>query len=126
MELIGKIIKKGQLQGGVSKAGKEWKKIEFVVETHDQYPKKACFTMMNDRAGNFDKYQKEGDEVKVSFDIDSREFNGRWYNDLNAWRVEKATQEQPKQAPVQTAPIPQPEPAPTKEQAQDAGDNLPF
>ena len=129
MEFIGKIIQINELQSGVSKAGKEWKKITFVVETHDQYPKKGCFTMMNDRAENLIKYQHVGDEVKVSFDIDSREFNGRWYTDLSAWRVEKATEEasapQPQQS-AQTPPPPAPQPAPTAQQAQEAEDNLPF
>ena len=110
MEFIGKILQINELQSGVSKAGKEWKKITFVVETHDQYPKKGCFIMMNDRAENLIKYQKVGDEVKVSFDIDSREFNGRWYTDLSAWRVEKVTQEAA--APQPSAPTPPPAPQP--------------
>lgn len=88
MEVTGKIIAVLPLQGGVSKAGNEWKKQEYVLETHDQYPKKVCFQLFGaDRIAQ--AAIQPGEELTVSFDIDSREYQGRWYTSINAWKVER-------------------------------------
>ena len=80
MEIKGRIIHILPLQEGVSKAGNPWKKQEYVLETLDQYPKKVCFDLFGDKA---DQYRAEiGDEVVLSFDIESREYNGRWFNEI--------------------------------------------
>jgi hypothetical protein len=85
MEFNGKIIAVLPKQTGTTAKG-TWQKQEFVVETFDaQYPKKACFNFWGD---NVDKYPPiVGNIVKVSFDIDCREYNGKWYNDLRAWAL---------------------------------------
>lgn len=87
MEISGKIIVVLPEQGGISKAGNEWKKQEYVLETHDQYPKKVCFQIFG-----ADKIQQAaiqpGEEVTVHFDIDSREYQGRWFTNISAWRVD--------------------------------------
>ncbi len=89
MEITGKIIAVLPAQGGVSKTGNEWKKQEYVLETHDQYPKKVCFQIFG-----ADKIElaaiQPGEELTVSFDIDSREYNGRWFTNINAWKVDRA------------------------------------
>ncbi|RLD62420.1 MAG: hypothetical protein DRI95_13130, partial [Bacteroidetes bacterium] len=69
----------------------EWVKQEFVIETMDQYPKKACFSAWGDKTANI-KQLLQGDEVTVSFNIESREYNERWYTDLRAWKIVKGTQ----------------------------------
>lgn len=78
MEITGKIIQVLPEVGGISKAGNEWKKQEYVLETHDQYPKKVCFQIFG-----ADKIAQAaiqpGEELTVSFDIDSREYQGRWF-----------------------------------------------
>ena len=86
MELIGKIIQILPLQEGVSKAGTPWKKQEYILETlGTQYPRKVCFNLFGD---NVDKFPMQvGQDVTVSIDIESREFNGRWYTDVRAWNV---------------------------------------
>lgn len=86
MELIGKIIQILPLQEGVSKAGNLWKKQEYILETlGTQYPRKVCFNLFGD---NVDKFPMQvGQDVTVSIDIESREFNGRWYTDVRAWNV---------------------------------------
>ena len=86
MELIGKIIQMLPLQEGVSKAGNPWKKQEYILETlGTQYPRKVCFNLFGD---NVDKFPMQvGQDVTVSIDIESREFNGRWYTDVRAWNV---------------------------------------
>lgn len=87
MELTGKIIHAGEPRGGQSqRTGNPWKSQDFVVETHEQYPKKCVFTVFGeDRLRQFNI--KVGDEVTVSFDIDAHEWNGRWFNDIRAWNV---------------------------------------
>ena len=87
MEITGKIIVACEPRGGVSqRTGNNWKMQEFVIETHEQYPKKCMFSVFGeDRLRDFNI--QVGDELTVSFDIDAREYNGRWYNDLRAWRV---------------------------------------
>jgi hypothetical protein len=86
MEIKGKIIQKLEPQGGVSKAGNQWKKQEYVLETLDSYPKKVKFDFFGDRA---DQYVFEvGDLITLSYDIESREFNGRWYTDIHAYKAD--------------------------------------
>lgn len=87
MEIKGKIIVALPEQSGVSKSGNNWKKREYVLETQETYPKKVHFDFFGERA---DQYPLNvGDDVTLSFDIESREFNGRWYTSIRGWKVEK-------------------------------------
>lgn len=89
MEIQGKIIQVLPLQSGVGKAsGKEWKKQEFVLEMMDgQYSRKICFSMWGDL---IDRTQLNvGEDVTVQIDVESREYQGRWYTDVKAWRVDR-------------------------------------
>jgi hypothetical protein len=90
MEISGKIIQFLQVQTGQGKNG-PWKKQEFILETGDNYPKKICIAVWGDKIdlASF----KPGDTVDVSFDVESREFNGRWYTDVKAWRVNAGKQQ---------------------------------
>ena len=114
------------LQTGTSKAGNQWKKQSYVIETGGQYPKKVCFSLFGDKVDQFPI--QVGQDVTVSIDIDSREFNGRWYTEINAWNVTYAGQ-QP-QAPAPQPPVAQPaqapQPAPASPQQPQAADDLPF
>lgn len=87
MEITGKIIAALEPQGGVSaRTGNSWKVQSFVIETIEQYPKKCVFEVFGeDRLQQFNI--QVGQHLTVSFDIDAREYNGRWYNSLRAWRV---------------------------------------
>ncbi len=88
MEIQGKVIQVLPPQSGTSKSGNPWKKQEYVLETHDQYSRKVMFMLFGERA---DQYTAQvGQEVIVSFDLESREFNGRWYTDVRAWKIEAA------------------------------------
>jgi hypothetical protein len=84
MDISGKIIQFLPAQTGQGKNG-PWKKQEFILETGDTYPKKICIAVWGDKIdlGSF----KPGDTVDVSFDVESREYNGRWYTDVKAWKV---------------------------------------
>jgi hypothetical protein len=87
MEITGKIIQVLPEQGGVSKtSGKEWRLQAYVLETQEQYPKKVHFEIFGDDRIKSNQCNID-DMVTVSFDIESREFNGRWYTSIRAWRV---------------------------------------
>ena len=87
LELEGTLKQKLGVQSGTSARG-QWAKQEFVLEFPDgNYSSQACFTAFGqDKVAELEKYQA-GDKVKVSFNLRSREYNGRWYNDLQMWRI---------------------------------------
>lgn len=89
MEIEGKIINVLPAQGGISaRTGNAWKSQEFVIETHENYPRKCCFRVFGeDRLAAMNI--QAGEELRVFFDIDAREYQGRWYNTLSAWKVER-------------------------------------
>lgn len=89
MEITGKIIAVLPERTGMSsRTGTEWKSQEFVIETHDQFPRKCVFTVLgSDRLAQF--AIQVGEELTVSFDIDAHEWNGRWFNDIRAWKVDR-------------------------------------
>lgn len=114
MEIQGQIIQVLPLQSGVGKAsGKEWKKQEYIIEIPDgQFPRKVCFSLWGDL---IDRTQLVvGEQVTLQVDIESREFNGRWYTDVKAWRVDRGfvSLQQPGAAPQSGFAAPQPQPAP--------------
>lgn len=86
MELKGKVIQLLPVQTGMGKKG-QWKKQEFIVETQTQYPKKVCLSAWGDKIDQFNV--SEGDIVNVSVDLESREYNGRWYTEARAWKIDK-------------------------------------
>lgn len=117
MEIKGKVVANLGVWKGTSKAGKEWAKATVVIEYGDQYPKKVALDNMKN-AEDFAKLAV-GTEGTFHIEVESREFNGRWYTSVNCWKWE-TTQQAPAQ-PVQQ---------PVYQQAQapkdDIGDPLPF
>ena len=89
MELSGKVIAVLEPRGGVSKTGNAWKVQEYVIETHDQYPRKMCFDVFGEDKINQFNIQV-GEELTVHFDIDAREWQGRWFNSIRACKVDRA------------------------------------
>jgi Domain of unknown function (DUF3127) len=87
MELKGKVIQLLAVQTGMGKKG-QWKKQEFIVETQSQYPKKVCLSIWGDKIDQFNL--AEGDMVNVSVELESREYNSRWYTEARAWKLEKS------------------------------------
>ncbi len=123
MEIKGKIIHVLPLQEGVSRAGNPWKKQEYVLETGDQYPRKICFDFFGDKV---DQYPAAiGDEVILSFDIDSREYNGRWYTGIHGWKLEKVMANGGQSPVGDIPPMPTNDVAPFPPTA-DNTDDLPF
>lgn len=84
MEIAGKITRVLEEKSGQSARG-VWRKQEYVLETQSQYPKQICFNVWGDKIDEFGI--AEGQELQVSIDIESREYNERWYTDVKAWKV---------------------------------------
>lgn len=110
------------LQTGTSKSGHAWQKQEYILDTGGQYPKKVCFSLFGDSITKFPL--QVGQDVTVSIDIESREWNSRWYTEVRAWNVTYASQQPQLQAqPAPQPPVVQPATAP---QTPQATDELPF
>lgn len=85
MQLTAKLIQLLPLQTGTGRNG-QWKKQDIIVETDGQYPKKICISVWGEK---IDESQlKIGNRLKIDFDVESREYNGRWYTDVKAWKIE--------------------------------------
>ena len=95
MELQGKIIVVLPERSGVSQRGNQWRSISYVLETQEQYPKKLAFDVTNDKIDQLNI--QLGEILTVQFDINAREYNGRWFNSVNAWNVIRQTQQAPAQ-----------------------------
>ena len=110
LELEGRIARKLNVQTGTSARG-AWSKQEFIFEYQEgNFPSQICMNVWgDDKVKELDKYQV-GDKVKISFNLSSREFNGRWYTDVRAWRIEPAGQQQPYKA-AESAPVQAPPPS---------------
>lgn len=87
MQITAKLTQLLPLQTGTGKNG-PWKKQDIIVETEATYPKKICISIWGDK---IDASQLQpGNNLKIDFDVESREFNGRWYTDVKAWKIEIA------------------------------------
>lgn len=126
MDISGKLIKILPAETGNSARG-TWKKQAFVIETtNGQFPKKVCFQTWGDKVDL--SRLTEGEEVRVFFDPESREFKEKWYTDLTAWKVEPAQNQNPNvQPPVQQPFAPAPtEVPPFADSNSEKDDDLPF
>ena len=124
MEFSGKIIAILQPKSGVAKAtGNQWRAQEYVIENHDQYPKKMCFEVFG--ADKIDQFAIQmGEQLNVSFDIDARQWQDRGFNSIRAWKVERVAAGAPAGS---GSPVPPPPPTHAPEFTPgDAKDDLPF
>ena len=134
MELTGKIIAVMEPRGGVSaRTGNQWMTQEYVLEVPGQYPKRCLFNVFGeDRIKQFNIQQ--GEDLTIQFDIDAREYNGRWFNDIRAYNVVRGQVQQPVAgAPLnQAAPFPPaggataPFPPAQEPASEGSADELPF
>jgi len=120
MQITAKIIQILPLQTGVSKNG-EWKKQDIIVETDSRFPKKVCISIWGDKIQP--SQLVTGNVLVIDFDIESREFNGRWYTDVKASKIEQAGAVNNVIPPTITNDYSFPEPPPLPA---DAPDDLPF
>jgi Domain of unknown function (DUF3127) len=87
MQLTAKLIQLLPLQTGTGKNG-QWKKQDIIVETEATYPKKICISVWGDKIDAASL--QPGNLLKIDFDVESREYNSRWYTDIKAWKIEVA------------------------------------
>lgn len=132
LEIEGRIIRKMAVQSGQSARG-AWARQDFILEYQDgNFPAQACFSAWGeDKVRELDRYQV-GDSVRVAFNLRSREYNDRWYNDLRIWKLSPAGAAPAPQAEQPSFPeAPAAAPAPTLEDMPaftdaDGNDDLPF
>lgn len=106
MELVGKIIQILPLQGGTStRTGNPWSVQSFIIETQEQYPRKVCVELFGEERIKANPLVLD-EIVTVNFDIESREFNGRWYTSVRAWRVQAGAVPQATAQPAQPVSTP--------------------
>jgi hypothetical protein len=86
MEISGVVVNLLPLQSGQGKNG-TWKKQEFILETPGQYPKKVCMNLWGEKVDEIKI--SVGEKITASINIESREYNGRWYTDVRAWKIQK-------------------------------------
>lgn len=86
MEISGTVLSLLPLQTGQGKNG-TWKKQEFILETPGQFPKKVCISLWGDKVD--ENRLSTGDKITASINVESREYNGRWYTDVRAWKIQK-------------------------------------
>lgn len=126
LEINGKLIQKLELQSGMSKSGSNWQKQEFIIETDEQYPKKICANLWGDKIDMLSSINI-GDDVVLSFNLESREYNGKWYTDVKAWKLEKQSVNQ---ATTQSSPVTIPMPSDSDDflsiSAEEDVNDLPF
>ena len=126
MNFTGKITYVSEIARGTSQNGKEWASIYFVITNdQDRYPSSICLRIFGEDRIN-ELAPKVGENVITDFDIDAHEYNGRWYNQLTAWRITRTSQ--PATPPQQPYPPQQQAQAPTPQHPapQQPQDDLPF
>ena len=84
MEVKGKLVKKLDLETGISKAGKEWKKQSIVIDTGNDFNNEVCISAFGDKVGQMNKLEV-GMEVSVLCNVYSREYNGRYFHNIDGY-----------------------------------------
>lgn len=102
MEIKGRITKKLAVETGMSKAGKSWQKQSFVIDTGAQYNPEVCFSTFGDKCELLNRFD-EGQEVSVAFNVSSREYNGKYYHNIDAWKIELLGERQPEEEKLEAA-----------------------
>jgi len=129
MEITGIIEKVLPLEAGITKAGKDWQKQNFIVANNEGYNDEKqifCFEIFGEeKVENFNKYNKAGDNVKVDFNISTNEWKDKYYTSLQAWKVFKAETDKD-DAPSQNYDVKNPTYEKAPALAAEEPDDLPF
>jgi len=130
MEITGQIIQMLPEVTGTGRSGNSWRKQEFILETNGQYPRKVCMSLWGDKIDQFPL--QTGSEITASIEVESREYNGRWYTDIRAWKVAAAGVGGPGMPPPQSSPMSMGGGAPVRslpsepDYSVQGGDDMPF
>ena len=103
MKIRGVISRKSQVMSGVSQQGKQWQKMEIILQTQEQYPKSVCLTAFNQVVNDTMSFNI-GELVDANISVESREFNGKWYTDVKLFSLERVQQQM---QPMQQQPMQQ-------------------
>lgn len=114
MEITGTVVSLLPMQTGQGKNG-VWKKQEFILETPGQYPKKVCLSLWGEKVD--ENRIAVGERITASINVESREYNGRWYTDVRAWKIAKGGGQQQEAPPMNASFAPD---------ASSGSDDLPF
>ena len=87
LSIQGKLIKKNSIENIENKEGKQWKKQTFLIETDSEYNNQICFQLFGEEKIIILENHQIGDRVEVFFNISSREYNNRYYHNIDAWRI---------------------------------------
>ena len=119
LKVTGHIIKVQDVESGTSKNGKEWQKLSFIVDTKSEYNNIYSFEIFgSDKVEKFNKWNKEGSKVTVSFNVNCREYKGKFYTSLMAWNIFNEFSDAPTESEkIAVKPVLEPE---------DSQDDLPF
>ena len=102
LKVTGKITKVLERQTGTSKDGKEWQKQQFIVDNNAQYNNIFCFEVFGaEKVEKFHKYNKVGDVVEVEFNVNTNEWQGKYFTSLSAWKITKAKADDVQNAPFE-------------------------
>ncbi|GAB1417811.1 hypothetical protein MASR2M12_05760 [Bacteroidales bacterium] len=118
-EITGKVVRLGQRFTGDGRNG-QWIKQELIIETDDQYPKMVCLLCWGERADEAQSF-RSGDRIKASVNIESREYNGKWYTDVKVWKFDRDSASQTPTPAPEAMNVPVNEPVTEK-----YDDDLPF
>ena len=117
LSIIGKLVKTLEIESGTSKAGKEWKKQSFIIDTGSQFNPEICFNLFGEEKISMITDIQNGEEIEVSFNLSSREYNGKYYHNIDAWRINKTASTMPNESENKS-------PFPSEEDSEE--DDLPF
>lgn len=90
MKTKGKLIAINSTERGTSINGKEWQKRTFIVDIGEKYNNLICFSLFGDKTDIIDDYTI-GQDIEVEANVSSKEFNGKWYHNIDAWKISKST-----------------------------------
>ena len=100
MDISGVVVALLPLQSGQGKSGNAWKKQEFILETPGQYPKKVCLSLWGEKVD--ENRVTIGEKITASINLESREYNGRWYTEARAWKITRSGNAGNNEAPPPT------------------------
>lgn len=121
LEIKGKVLQLGQSATGEGRNG-VWVKQELIIETEEQYPKKVCLMCWGERADEAKAFTV-GERIKASINIESREYNSKWFTDVKVWRFDRESQPS---VPSQGNDVPYSAAAPETPPMETMEDELPF
>jgi hypothetical protein len=100
LKITGTVQELLQPQSGEGKSG-TWTKQEFILQTDDdKYPESICIEIWGDKV----ETPEVDDKVTVSFNIESREYNGRWYTNVRAWKIESEQSDKSSKSEIKSTP----------------------